>query len=82
MEENLPNTVSVVDELRDEEARKIRILHAAARMELFRRANGRDAGTAQELREWLERNPSEQPLDPVALLTQEQITAALRDCLR
>ncbi len=81
MEENQPNTVSVLDEQRDEEARRLRILQAAARMELFRRANGREAATAQELREWVESHPNEL-LEPAALLTHEQMAAALRDCLR
>ena len=82
MEESPPNTVSVLDEQRDEEARRLRILQAAARMELFRRANGREAATAQELREWVETHPSDDLLEPGALLTHEQMAAALRDCLR
>jgi len=82
MEESLPNTVSALDEERAEEARRLRILHAAARLELFRRAHGHEATTVQELREWFEKNPSEGSLEPDTLLTHEQIAAALRDCLR
>ena len=67
---------------RDEEARRLRVARAAALMELFRRAHGRDAATADELRNWAESNPPEQPLDPGKILTAEQIASALQDCLR
>ena len=51
-------------------------------MELFRRANGREASTAEELRRWAASNAPERPVDPFAILTPEQIASALSDCLR
>jgi hypothetical protein len=71
------------EELRhDEEARRLRVARAAALMELFRRAHGRDALTAEELRHWAASNAPEQTVDPLKILSAEQIAAALRDCLR
>jgi hypothetical protein len=70
------------DQGRDEEARQARVVHAAALMELFKRAHGREASTAAELRAWASSNPSMLPPDPKAVLTAEQIASALSDCLR
>ena len=70
------------DPRRDEDARQARVLQAAALMELFKRAHGRDAATAAELRSWASSNAARIPADPQAVLTAEQIAAALSDCLR
>jgi len=68
--------------LNPEEARRRRVVHAAALMELFRRANGREAWTAEELRRWAAAREPNEAIDPSAILTPEQIRAALHDCLR
>jgi hypothetical protein len=70
------------DKRRDEDERRLRVAQAAALMELFRRANGREASTAEELRHWAAFNAPEKPVDPFAILTPEQIASALSDCLR
>jgi len=64
-----------------EEARRRRVVQAAALMELFRRANGREASTADELRRWAAAREPNEAIDPSAILTPEQIAAALHDCL-
>jgi len=66
----------------EEEARRRRVVHAAALMELFRRAHGREASTADELRQWAAANESSDAINPAAILTPEQIASALHDCLR
>ena len=66
---------------RDEEARRARVVQAAALMELFKRAHGREAATAAELRSWAAHSAPRIPPDPAAVLTPEQIASALSDCL-
>ncbi|HEY2817684.1 MAG TPA: hypothetical protein VGK44_11200 [Casimicrobiaceae bacterium] len=67
--------------LNHEAARRRRVVQAAALMELFRRANGREASTADELRRWAAARGPNEAIDPAAILTPEQIAAALHDCL-
>jgi hypothetical protein len=74
-------TVRDPEASRDEEARRARVIHAAALMELFKRAHGREAATAAELRSWAASNAPQIPPDPTSVLTPEQIASALSDCL-
>jgi hypothetical protein len=67
---------------REEEAAQARVLQAAVLMELFRRANQREAETAAELRMWAAANAPSKPIEPAAILSPSQITAALQDCRR
>ena len=63
-----------------EEAEKYeaRLLEMAAKMKLFRKANGRDAGTEDILNVWVEMN-LQGPLDPYLILTRDEVVQVWED---
>ncbi|MAQ21575.1 MAG: hypothetical protein CMD52_08790 [Gammaproteobacteria bacterium] len=63
-----------------EEAEKYeaRLLEMAAKMKLFRKANGRDAETEDILNVWVEMN-LQGPLDPYLILTRDEVVQVWED---
>lgn len=52
---------------------KYRLLQAAALLKAFRCAEGRPASTLDEMREWVGSRGLEQPIDPFAILSEQEI---------
>lgn len=63
-----------------EEAEKYeaRLLEMAAKMKLFRKANGRDAETEDILNVWVEMN-LQGPLDPYLILSRDEVVQVWED---
>ncbi len=63
-----------------EEAEKYeaRLLEMAAKMKLFRKANGRDAETEDILNVWVKMN-LQGPLDPYLILTRDEVVQVWED---
>ena len=60
------------------ERHEARLLLIAARLKLFREANGRDAETEEELAVWVGAHLT-QPVDPFEVLTREEIMQVWED---
>ncbi len=63
-----------------EEAEKYeaKLLEMAAKMKLFRKANGRDAETEDILNVWVKMN-LQGPLDPYLILTRDEVVQVWED---
>jgi hypothetical protein len=79
MDEAMPEKVIDFGTARDKrDAHQYRLLQAAAMIELFTLAHGRGPDTSDELGEWLKtRTDILRPIDPYAVLTDEQMSATL-----
>jgi len=68
---------NVIEITEKSDADKYRLLVAEALLKLYESDNGRPCDTAQELFDWIESANIERPIDPMEILTKDEIQAML-----
>lgn len=73
------SVTSIQNKMDERDAKKYRLLQAAAMLELFRMDFGRAPASMHEFEAWAVNQRFRSPIDPYAVLTHDQITETLRN---